>query len=336
MKEKIFILLYPGCISYEVALTAELLSEKFQILNASPDGKTLTDASGLPLSIQLKYSDVNLENCRAVLVPGGDPRSISQNKEVDRILEEANRRNLLIAGICAGPSVLAKAGVLKGKKIAHGYGPEQLDFLKSLFEGVILTDNLFVADGNVITAKAEAHIEFAVEIACRLDVVDASKSGRLKEYYRGTLGRKIRPLALALIQNKKGQILLHKAVDSSKNETFYRPLGGGIEFHESGKVAVEREIEEELSLKAKAGNLLTTFENIFFYEGRPGHEMVMLFPAEFKDRSAYERMELDIVESGKIINKAVWRTIAEIESEGAKLYPNGLKEALIENKIWNP
>ncbi len=328
MKEQILVLLYPGCISYEVALASELLSEKFQIVTASPEGSPITEASGLPLAIELKYSEVKLDNCKAILVPGGDPKSISQNKEIDRILVEANKKTLLIAGICAGPSVLAKAGILKGKKIAHGYGPEQLDFLKSIFEGVNLTDNLFVVDGNIITAKPEAHIEFAVEIACRLNAVDAAKSGRLKEYYRGTLGRKIRPLALALIQNEKGQILLHKGVDSSKNETFYRPLGGGIEFHESGKIAVEREIEEELNLKAQSGDLLTTFENIFVYEGRPGHEMVMLFPVKFEDHTAYLRNEMDIVESGKVINKAVWRTVAEIESEGAKLYPDGLKEAL--------
>lgn len=333
-KESVVILLYPGCISFEVALAAELLSKKYEILNATPDGQDLpASATGLSLKTHLKYSEINLENCKAILVPGGDPKALINNNEVDQILVHAQERSLIIAGICAGPSVLAKAGILKGRKIAHGYGKEQLEFLKDIFRDVILTNDLFVVDGNIITAKPEAHIDFAVEIGCRLDVVDASKSGRLKEYYRGTLGRKIRPLALALIQNDKGQILLHKAVDYSKNETFYRPLGGGIEFHESGKIAVEREIEEELGLKAKSGDLLTTFENIFYYEGRPGHEMVMLFPVKFEDASAYQRNEMDIIESGIVINKAVWRTAKEIESEGAKLYPNGLKETLARHGI---
>lgn len=240
-KESVIVLLYPGCISFEVALAAELLSEKYEILNATPDGRGLPDSTtGLPLKTHLSYSEVNLENCKAILVPGGNPEILIHNKEVDQILRQARDRNLLIAGICAGPSVLAKAGILKGKRIAHGYGPEQLNFLKDIFDEVILTNEQFVVDGNIITAKPEAHIDFAVEIGCRLDVVDASKSGRLKEYYRGTLGRKIRPLALALLKNEKGQLLLHKAFDSSKKETFYRPLGGGIEFHESGKVAIER------------------------------------------------------------------------------------------------
>lgn len=191
MKETIIVTLYPGCISYEVALAAELLSAKYQILNATPDGRDITNSSGLPLKAQLSYAQVNLANCRAVLVPGGNPESLVQNKEIDRILIEANKLGLLIGGICAGPSVLSKAGILVGRKIAHGYEKEQLEFLKEIFEGVTLTDELFVVDGNIITAKPEAHIDFAVEIGSRLDVVDPRKSGRLKEYYRGTLGRKI-------------------------------------------------------------------------------------------------------------------------------------------------
>lgn len=328
-KETVIISLYPGCISFEVALAAELLSQKYQILNATPDGQDLTDSSGLPLKAQLSYAQIKLTNCRAILVPGGNPDSLIQNTEIDTVLIAANKAGLLIGGICAGPSVLGKAGILKGRKIAHGYGKEQLGYLKEIFSGVTLTDDLLVIDGNIVTAKPEAHIDFAVEIGCRLDVVDASKSGRLKEYYRGTLGKKIRPLALALLKNKKGQMLLHKAYDSLKNETFYRPLGGGIEFHESGKIAVEREIDEELGLNVTVHKLVETFENIFIYEGKPGHEIVMLFETEFQDAKNYDRAEIDIVESGKVISQAVWRTVEEIRSEGAKLYPAGIEKVLV-------
>lgn len=43
--------------------------------------------------------------------------------------------------------------------------------------------------------------------------------------------------------------------------------------------------------------LVETFENIFQYEGKPGHEIVMLFETEFKDPKDYDRIEIDIVES---------------------------------------
>ena len=328
-KEEVIVLLYPGCISYEVALAAELLSRNFTIINAGPDGEDIQQASGLPLKTNIKYSEINLENCKAILVPGGNPEPIITNKEIDLVLQKAYAKDILIAAICAGPSVLAKAGILKGKKIAHGYEPDQIEFLKELFKDVKLSDDFFVIDENIITAKAEAHIDFAVEVACRLRVIDASKAGRIKEYYRGTLGRKIRALALAAIKNKKGQYLFHKAYDAVKKETFYRPLGGGIEFHETAAAAVEREIAEELGLKIQVNNLIANFENIFVYEGVKGHEIIMLYSANFTDTKNYDCEKIDIIESGQVISQAVWRTVDEIQKEGSKLYPDGISQVLL-------
>jgi putative intracellular protease/amidase/ADP-ribose pyrophosphatase YjhB (NUDIX family) len=327
-KPSVLAILYPGCIFFEVALALELLAEKCQIIFATPDGEDHQASNGSIIKVATSYKQVDLSNCRAVLIPGGNPDSIKDNKDIDLIIQSASERGLLLAAICAGPSLLAKAQVLKGKRIAHGYGPEQLEFLKPYFEGAQLTDEKIVCDGNVITAKPDAHIDFAVEIACRLDAADASKANRLKDYYRGILGQKIRPLALALIRNKEGKYLFHKAHDKVKGETFYRPLGGGIEFSESGQIALEREIREELSQEVHVSELMASFENIFTFEGRRGHEIILLFPAKFKDESICERQELDIFESGVVVGKAVWRSVADIKVEGAQLYPNGIERML--------
>lgn len=327
-KPSVVAVLYPGCIFFELALALELLAEKYQIFFATPDGSDHHASNGSILRATTSYEQIDLSNCRAVLVPGGDPGSIKDNKEIDEVIQSANNKGLWLAAICAGPSVLAKAKVLKGKRIAHGYGPKQLEFLKSYFEGVHLTEEKFVCDGNVITAKPDAHIDFAVEIACRLDAADASKANRIKDYYRGIMGRKIRPLALALIKNPQEQFLFHKGHDKVKGEYFYRPLGGGIEFSESGQIALEREIMEELNQEVTVSGLTASFENIFTFEGHRGHEIIMLFSANFKNKAVYQQQELDIFESGVAIAKAVWRSLAEIKAEGAKLYPTGLEDVI--------
>jgi putative intracellular protease/amidase len=327
-KPEILVILYPGCIFFEIALATELLAEKFQIVFATPDGENHISSNGSVIKANTSYKNVSLTECKAVLVPGGDPGSIKDNADVDLVIQSANMNKLWLAAICAGPSILAKAKILNGKRIAHGYGPKQIEFLKSIFEGVELTSEGFICDDNVLTAKPDMHIDFAVELACRLGVVDASKANRIKDYYRGTLGRKIRPLALALIQNTKGQFLVHRGYDKVKNETFYRPLGGGIEFHESGKLAIEREIMEELDQEIIVSDLVASFENIFIFDGHKGHEIVLLFSAQFKDDSIYLKQELDIIESGTVVAKAVWRSVSEIKSEGSKLYPSGI-EAVI-------
>lgn len=140
---------------------------------------------------------------------------------------------------------------------------------------------------------------------------------------------KIRPLALALIKRDDGCFLFHCAQDRVKKEIFYRPLGGGVEFGESGEVAIAREIEEELSLKVNVTELVATFENIFSFEGKPGHEIVLLYQTVFVDKSKYSAEAMDIVEGDKVVGKAVWKTVAEIKKEGAKLYPLGIEKVLV-------
>ncbi|WP_413289224.1 DJ-1/PfpI family protein [Bdellovibrio sp. HCB337] len=327
-RPSIVTVLYPGCIFFELALATELLAEKYQIIFVTPDGADHQASNGSVIRAHASYKEVDLANCKAVLVPGGDPGSIQDNTDIDQLIRTAHSKGLWLAAICAGPFVFAKAQVLKGKRIAHGYNQEHLEFLKSYFEDVELTNEQFVCDGHVITAKPDAHIDFAVELACRLQAADATLANRTKDYYRGTLGRKIRPLALALIQNEKGQFLFHRGHDRVKGEYFYRPLGGGIEFAESGIVAIEREIAEELNLAIHVSGLKASFENIFAFEGKTGHEVILMFAAAFKDTSVYEKQELDILESGTVIAKAVWKSVAEIKAEGAKLYPIGLEEVI--------
>lgn len=328
-KKSVVVVLYPGCIFFEIALAVELLAKKFEIIFATPDGADHRASNGAVLMAATSYAMIDLTNCKAILIPGGDPGSIKENQPIEKVIREASLKDICLAAICAGPSVLAKAGVLKGKRIAHGYGPKQLEFLKSYFVDVEITEEKFVADGKVLTAKPDAHIDFAVELACRLDCVDPSTANRTKDYYRGILGRKVRPLSLAIIENSKGQYLFHKGFDKKKNETFYRPLGGGVEFSESGQVALQREIKEELDLDASVSELKASFENIFTFDGHPGHEIIMLFSATFADQSAYERDELDIVESGVVVSKAVWRSVDEVRSEGSKLYPAGIDKILL-------
>src|SRR3954465_585909 len=55
---------------------------------------------------------------------------------------------------------------------------------------------------------------------------------------------RIRPLALCVFR-KEGSIFISKGYDPKKDETFYRPIGGGIEFGENGRQAVVREVQED-------------------------------------------------------------------------------------------
>ncbi|MGE5426110.1 MAG: NUDIX hydrolase [Bacillota bacterium] len=93
----------------------------------------------------------------------------------------------------------------------------------------------------------------------------------------------IRGLSLGIIR-KGNKILVSPGYDKSKGESFYRPLGGGIEFGETSEEALKREFMEEISAELKDCRLITVVENIFTYEERKGHEICFILRRAWRTR----------------------------------------------------
>ncbi len=139
---------------------------------------------------------------------------------------------------------------------------------------------------------------------------------------------RIRPLVLCIFR-KAQQILVHESYDPIKGERFYRPLGGGIEFGEQSRDTAVREMKEELGAEICNLRYLGTIENIFSYNGNPGHEIVLLYEAGFVDSSIYEQESPPAQEIDGSSIKTVWLDLAGLESDDAlPLYPDGLRELL--------
>ena len=137
----------------------------------------------------------------------------------------------------------------------------------------------------------------------------------------------IRPLVICLFRND-GRFLASLGTDSVKDQDFYRPLGGMIEFGETAEAALKREIREELGEEIKNIKYLGTFENLFTYEGKPGHEIILVFDAEFINSSVYEKDVIDVNEAD-FWYKAYWITYEEFHSGALTVYPVAIKEFLL-------
>lgn len=137
----------------------------------------------------------------------------------------------------------------------------------------------------------------------------------------------IRPLAICLFRYH-GRILVNEAHDSVKNQRFFRPIGGGINFGEAGALAVAREIREELNAEVTDLQLVGTLENIFTYNGAPGHEIVLIYDGKFTDASLYVQEFLPGVESNGQSFEARWLG-SESFTSTTPLYPHGLPELLL-------
>lgn len=98
----------------------------------------------------------------------------------------------------------------------------------------------------------------------------------------------IRPLAICVFSHR-GRILVMECTHPATNASWYRPLGGGIEFGERAIDTLHRELREEIDAEIKNLRYLGTLENIFTtIDGERGHEIVLVFDGAFVDATLYE------------------------------------------------
>jgi ADP-ribose pyrophosphatase YjhB (NUDIX family) len=138
---------------------------------------------------------------------------------------------------------------------------------------------------------------------------------------------RIRPIAICVFRRADGSLLLAPGYDSVKEQRFYRPLGGEIEFGELAIDAVRREIREELGAEIEAVELLGVFENIFVFLGQPGHEIVWVYEAQLLDPSLYED-DIVYADEGGSRFEVHWVPVDVLLSGEIPLYPDGLLELL--------
>lgn len=133
----------------------------------------------------------------------------------------------------------------------------------------------------------------------------------------------IRVKALAWIEDK-GMLFVVKMHDKVKEDDYYRPVGGAVEFGERSVDAVLREVREELSTEIQPIAPPFIIENHFTLEGEKGHEIVFLFPSRFLDLSYYKRKIYPLMEINGDGWDAMWVPISECVSGTLRLVPEEL------------
>ena len=127
--------------------------------------QTVTGAHGIAVRADRSETDWREEELEGVILPGGMPgtRHLDESPTVQRALDYAVSHELLIAAICAAPSILGKRGLLRGRQAICFPGFEDT------LEGATLSDDYVVEDGRYITANGMGvAIPFALAIVKRL------------------------------------------------------------------------------------------------------------------------------------------------------------------------
>lgn len=145
-------LVYNSACFYEIVILSYFMKfANCDVIFCSLDGSAVRAMEGFSVNVDMALNEVDKEQVRSFIIPGGGI-SVIDKDEVKQYLWELNVRNVLIAGICAGVDILDKAGLLENIRSTQ------------------LAEEDFVSDGNIITARANAYVDFAIEVAKRLNL----------------------------------------------------------------------------------------------------------------------------------------------------------------------
>ncbi|MBN3033290.1 MAG: DJ-1/PfpI family protein [Candidatus Saganbacteria bacterium] len=126
----------------------------FAVTTASVKTGTAKGKYGMEAPVDIALKDVKAEDYDTVVFVGGPgSHGYFNDPAAQAIAREAHDAGKIVAAICAAPSILANAGLLKGRA-ATGF-PDQGPNLKA--KGARFTGRGLEIDGNIITADGPAH-----------------------------------------------------------------------------------------------------------------------------------------------------------------------------------
>lgn len=185
---------FPGCAYLEIATAVAWLRDHVEVLTASPDGGVVPCGDAPRLSTDLAFGAARVRRPSIVLVPGGNLDAVCDDEALVALLAGLHADGALIAGICNGGLVLARAGLLRGRRCTHtcvdAYAPRPAwdplrDWADPWLAGSEYVDEPVVVDGRVITAKPWAAIDYASRVLIESGLATATEAARRASYVRG-------------------------------------------------------------------------------------------------------------------------------------------------------
>lgn len=172
MQKKILILAAQGFEELELLMPAALWRRAgLQAIIASISSDlNVTGQQNITIQADILLKDENIQEFDMLFIPGGKGyKNISASETAMKTIDYFVSHDKFIAAICAGPTVLAQAGYLNGKKAVC------YPAVKDLLKGAVWTDQKVVYDPPFLTGKgagASAELAFtAMELLSGSDLV---------------------------------------------------------------------------------------------------------------------------------------------------------------------
>lgn len=152
-----------GCEEIEALTVVDLARRAgIEVAMISITGEKLVKgAHGINFQTDIPAEYMDFDMLDGIVLPGGMPGTLNlgANDYVQKIIAQFASEGKLVSAICAAPSVLGEAGLLKGKKATSYPGFEDK------LIGAEICKEAVVVDGNIITSRGMGTaIDFALAI----------------------------------------------------------------------------------------------------------------------------------------------------------------------------
>ncbi len=162
--KKVLVALAPGFEEIETITVVDILRRAgARVVLAATEEGPIEGSRGISVLSDTLIDQVDDQDFDLIVLPGGQPGTVNlqNNEKVKTIIQNMYRSRKQIAAICAAPTILHSAGILKNTvATSHPSVKDQLSDIEYSEERVVV-------DGNIVTSRSPG-----TALECALKLVD--------------------------------------------------------------------------------------------------------------------------------------------------------------------
>lgn len=144
---KDIVILYDSCCIYEIMNTNYYLNYSgAQVDFVGLEKGPIRSMEGFSVNVDYSLDEIDFSDVRSLIIPGGN-KTVLGTEKVKSAIRRVFSDGKLVAAICAAVDVTEDSGILAGIRSTHS------------------TNEDCLCDKNVITARANAYVDFGIEVA---------------------------------------------------------------------------------------------------------------------------------------------------------------------------
>ena len=159
---KVVVPLAEGFEEIEFSAIVDVLRRAgIDVTTAGLKGGITNGAHGIRVVADTEIDKVSADDFDVITLPGGNPGfvNLGKSEKVLKLVREMYDKNKYVTAMCGAPSVLAKTGIIKGKRATIYPGMEDT------LTGAQRSNERVVVDGRVITSQGPGTaMEFAIKL----------------------------------------------------------------------------------------------------------------------------------------------------------------------------